>query len=207
MAALDHMWRIENPELRPGKLDFTSSGQGVREVTQLYVDEVQLINAVELVYWNTDDMQVLICEACGIDRCKSGDWVRVRRSDSMILMLSAFNYMWAERSEDRLEYSPPKYLSKRGGVAYFDRSTYEGLHSQNSEFPAFEQIPQLSIREATLAYHLTAPAKVLGVPPEVRVNKEIIVGASEGTAADYVWRLEKLLHDSYNNRANALLRP
>ncbi|HEX5965028.1 MAG TPA: hypothetical protein VFY51_03825 [Pyrinomonadaceae bacterium] len=200
------MWRIEKPELRPAKLDFTSSAQGVREVTQLFADGVQLINAVELVYRDSDEMQVLICEACGIDHCKSGDWVRVRRSGSMVLMLPAFDFVWAERDEDRIEYRPPKYLSERG-VAYFDRSTYEGLHAQNPQFPAFETIRRLNMREAALLFHWTAPAQVLGVPPEIRVNDKIIVGASEGAPADHTRHLEKLLHDSYVDESNAILRP
>lgn len=201
------MWRIENPELRPGKLDFTSSGQDWQKVTQLYADGTQLINAVELVDWNTDDMQVLICEACGIDHCKLGDWLRVRRSDSMILMLPAFDYVWPERPENRFEYRPPKYLSQGDGIAYLDRSTYEGLHSQNPEFPAFEQIRRLNLREAALLFHWTAPGQVLGVPPEVRVNEEMIVGASEGAPVDYIKHLEKRVHDHYNDTSPALLRP
>ena len=173
----------------------------------MFADGVQLINAVELVNWDTDDTQVLICEACGFDRCKPGDWVRVRRSDSMILMLPAFDYVWAELPDDRVEYSPPKYLRQRGGVAYFDRSTYESLLSQNTEFPAFEEIQQLNMREATLLFHWTAPAQVLGVPPEVRVNEEIIVGASEGSSSSYVTVLKDLLNRQYNATSPALLRP
>lgn len=201
------MWRIENPELRSGKLDFTSSGYDWQEVTQLFAGDVQLINAVELVNWDSDDTQVLICEACGFDHCKPGDWVRVRRSDSMILMLPAFDYVWAEIPEDRVEYSPPKYLRQRGGVAYFDRSTYESLLSQNAEFPAFEEIQQLNMREATLLFHWTAPAQVLGAPPEVIVNEEIIVGASEGSPSSYVSVLKDPLNRQYNDTSGALLRP
>lgn len=170
------MWRIEKPELRPVTLDFTSSGQGMRKVTQLIVGEVELFNGVELVDWDSDDTQVLICEACGFDHCKSGDWVRVRRSDSMILMLPAFDYVWAERQEDRLEYGPPLYLREHG-VVYIDRSTWEGLSSQNKSFPSFDQVAQLNMREATLLFHWTAPALVLGAPPEARVEEEMIVGA------------------------------
>ena len=202
------MWRIENPELRPAKLDFTSSEQGWQNVTQLFVDDVQLINAIELVAWDlTDDTQFLICEACGMEHCKRGDWVRVRRSDSMVLILPAFDYVWAEHPEDRLEYSPPKYLSAHGGVAYMDRATYETLPRQNSAFPSFEQIPQLNMREAALVFHLTAPAQVLGAPPEIRVNEEMIVGASEGSAADHIRKLETVLHHNSNDTSDAVLRP
>ena len=202
------MWRIENPELRPAKLDFTSSEQGWQNVTQLFVDDVQLVNAIELVAWDlTDDTQFLVCEACGMEHCKQGDWVRVRRSDSMVLILPAFDYVWAECQEERWEYSPPQYLSAHGGVAYMNRATYETLTLQNSDFPAFEQIPQLIMREAALLFHLTAPAQVLGAPSEIRVNEAMIVGASEGSPADHIRNSETLLHNSYDDKSNALLRP
>jgi hypothetical protein len=207
VAALDFMWRIEDVELRPGTLDFTSSEQGWRKVTQLFAGEVQLINAVELVAWDLeDDTQFLICEACGYFFCKQGDWVRVRRTDSMVLLLPAFDYVWPEEQSDRMEYSPPKYLRERG-IPYFDSSTYEPLHSQNEDFPPFERIPQLSMREAALLFHWTTPAQVLGPPPEIRVNEDIIVGASEGVAADHINRLSNLLHTQYTDHSNALLRP
>lgn len=201
------MWRIEKVELRPGTLDFTSSEQGWQKVTQLFADDVNLINAVELVAWDLeDDTQFLICEACGYFHCKQGDWVRIRRTDSMVLLLPAFDYVWAEEEWDRAEFSPPKYLRKRG-IPYFDRSTYETLQSQNGDFPAFDQILRLNMKEATLLFHWTAPAQVFGAPPEIHVNEEIIVGASEGSATDHIKHLQKLISEQYDDKSNVLLRP
>lgn len=197
------MWRIENPELRKETLDLNSSDQGWRNVTQLFTGEIKLINALELVNWDDDDSQFLICEDCAIVHCKQGDWVRVRRSDSMVLVLPSFDYVWAEVEHERHEYRPPHYLRERG-IPYFDRSTFERLNAQNPEFPAFEQIRQLNIREATLLFHWTAPAQVLGVPPQIRVNDGIITGGSKG---DYLKRLPNIIHDHYNETSNALLRP
>jgi hypothetical protein len=171
VAALDFMWRIEDVELRPATLDFTSSEQGWRKVTQLFAGGVKLINTVELVAWDLeDDTQFLICEACGMEHCKQGDWVRVRRTDSMVLLLPAFAYVWAERPEDRLEYSPPSYLIERG-VAYMDQSVFETLQFQNSDFPVFERIPHLNMREAALLFHWTTPAQILGAPPKSVLTK------------------------------------
>ncbi|HET9525474.1 MAG TPA: hypothetical protein VFO99_04870 [Pyrinomonadaceae bacterium] len=141
------MWRIAKPELRPATLDFTSSEQGWRDVTQLFADKVLLINAVELVEWEEDECQFLVCEQCGFTHCKRGDWVRVRRSDSLVVILPSFGHVSPELEEDRAEYQPPKYLTDRG-IPYFDRATYESLTSQHSSFPPFEQIPKLNAREA-----------------------------------------------------------
>ena len=148
-APFNYMWRVENPELRPATLDFRSSGQGWRHVTQLFAGELQLINAIELVEWDEDECQFLVCEECGITHCKPGDWVRVRRTDSRVVILPSFEYVSSKLEENRIEYCPPGYLTERG-VAYCDRSTYETLESQHSSFPSFEQIPQLNAREAEL---------------------------------------------------------
>jgi hypothetical protein len=201
------MWRIEDLQLRPGTLDFTSSEQGRRKVTQLFADEVKLINAVELVAWDLeDDTQFLICEGCGYFHCKQGDWVRVRRTDSLVLLLPAFDYVWPDEPQDRMEYRPPSYLTERG-IAYMDRTTYESLTVQNPDFPLFERIPQLNMREAALLLHWTTPAQALGPPPEIHVNAEMIVGASEGSAADHTNRLSNILQTFYDDASHAQLRP
>lgn len=207
------MWRIENPELRRHTLDFTASERGLRKFTQLLSNGVELINALELTSWSDDDTQFLICNECGIERCKRGDWVCVRRSGSLILILPAFDYVWGERDFDKTEYFPPSYLTKRG-LAYFERQTYEELRSRyeiqrprHTSFPPFEQIQQLSMREATLLFHWDAPAKVLGAPPVVQPRRELIVGSSEGDADEYVKLLEQLIHEQYEDKSPALLRP
>lgn len=162
------MWRIENPELRRGTLDFTSSEQRRRKVTRLFADGIQLVNALELIDWRGDDTQLLLCEACGIDRCERGNWVRIRRSDSLIWILPAFDYIWAERDYDKTEYYPPRFL-QRHGVAYFDRSIFEDLRLKIECLPSFDALRPLTMREAALIFHLTAPAEVLGPPPEVSI--------------------------------------
>lgn len=200
------MWRIENLEIRRGTLDFTSSGQGRRKVTQLFADGIQLVNAIELIDWAADDAQLLICEACGMEGCERGNWVRIRRSDSLIFILPAFDYIWAERDYDKTEYYPPRYL-KTHGVAYFDRYTYEELRSKHDRLPSFDALQRLNMREATLIFHLTVPGQVLGQPPEVQVRYDLIVGASQGVAAEHAERLEQLIHRQYNDNSSATLRP
>jgi hypothetical protein len=200
------MWRIENPELRRGTLDFRSSEQGWREVTQLFADGIQLANALELIDWSGDDSQVLICEACGMEGCERGNWVRIRRSDSMVLILPAFDYIWAERDDDNTEHYPPRYLQTHG-VAYFERSSFEDLRLKHDGFPPFDVIQPLTMREATLIFHLEAPAAVLGPPPQVRVRDELIVGASEGSAADHVKQLEAVILRQYQDESPAILHP
>jgi len=199
------MWQIKNLELKSAILDFNSSGQSKFAVSQLFSDGIQLVNVLELIDWGTEDTQVLICEGCGITECKSGDWVSFRRSGSLVLMLPANAYVWGN-SEDKNEYRPPSYL-KRQGIACLELSTYEDLRSRNSSVPTVDTIRPLTLRDAALLFHWNAPANVLGVPPEIRVNQDIVVGSSEGDQREQLDRLEKLLRTHYEDKSVAQLRP
>ena len=198
------MWQIKNPELKRSTLDFSSSGQGRLGVYQLFSEGIELINALELVDWDSEDTQFLICETCGYVHCKPGDWVSVRKTDSLVLILPASSYVWRE-SHAEIEYRPPSYLEKQG-IAYLDISTYESLKSQHSSFPALDQIHPLNLREAMLLFQWNAPYRVFGDPPAVRTRSEIVVGSSEGDHVECLQRIEDLIERQYKVDSFAQLR-
>ena len=198
------MWQIKDPELKPATLDFTSSEQGKVQVSQLFSEGIQLINAIELVEWDRDS-QFLICEECGFTNCKPQDWVSVRRSGSLVLFLPASIYVWTVSVRDKKEYSPPAYL-KQKGIPYLDFSTYETLRSRNATFPAIDEIPPLQLKEATLLFHWTAPDNVLGEPPEIEVRRDLIVGASKGDPVEHMRVLQDLMNKQYKIETPAQMR-
>lgn len=199
------MWHIRNPEIKPATLDFSSSGQGKFQVHKLFSDGIELINALELVDWESEDAQLLVCEACGYTRCKSGDWVSVRKSNSIILFLPATEYVWGE-IRVKEEYRPPAYLKKQG-AAYLDLATYENLRYQHSSFPPVEQIRRLNTKGATLLFQWEAPARVLGEPPGLNVCRDVILASSEGDSVEYLKLLEALIERQYKDESDAILRP
>ena len=166
------MWQIHNPEIRTATLDFGSSDQGLVNVSQLYSDDVQLINAIELVEWDTNENQVLVCEACGFVQCKPGDWVSLRRAEPLILVLPAFD-VFVENEKANDEYSPPWYISKKG-TAYFDPATYESLQANHSALPPVESIRGLNMREAILIFQWEAPCSSSAGHRNVLVIKMIL---------------------------------
>ena len=198
------MWQIKNAEIRPSKLDFRSSGQDKLAVSQLFVDEIQLINALELVEWDQEHSQFLICEACGMPGCKSQDWVSVRRSDSLVLFLPSCEHVWREQ-KDYMEYCPPRYLKSRG-IPYLNSHTYESLSSRHSSFPTIDQIQPLKVKEATVLFQWTAPDRILGEPPEVSIRRELFVGSSEGDHVELLQILEDLMKKHYESESSAELR-
>ena len=198
------MWKINNPEIKRSILDFGSSGQGKREASQLLTDGIELINAIELVDWGSEDTQVLVCEACGHTQCESGGWVSFRKSDSLLLILPSATYVWGDK-EDKREYRPPAYLTERG-IPYLTLSIYEDLRSRDSAFPTVDRIRELNMSEATLLFHWNAPAHVLGEPPVIRTRRDIVVGSSEGDHLEQFERLENLLRAYYEDKSVAQLR-
>lgn len=198
------MWQIKDPEITRSSLDFGLSGRDKFPVFQLFVEDIKLINALELVQWNEEHSQFLICEGCGYAGCKSGDWVSVRRSDSLVLFLPSSEHVWREQ-KDYMEYCPPAYLKQRG-IPYLDSATYQTLRSQHSSFPALDKLQPLNAREAAVLFQWTAPDRILGEPPEVNIQADLIVGSSEGDQTEPLKILEDVLKKQYENESSALLR-
>ena len=200
------MWEITNPAIQKARLDFTSSGQGFFEVSKLVSDGVEIMNALELMDFGEDKIQLLICDHCGTINCKSGDWVNLRSSGDFVLMIPAFDEMRDNWSET--EYSPPRYFGKEG-TPYFSLETYEKLQSQNTSFPKIESIKHLQAREAMRLAQLYMPMNLFGEPPEVRLNIEKagnIVASSEGETKDCIKTIENILIRNYENTAVVNLR-
>lgn len=201
------MWEIKNPTIQKAKLDFTSSGQGFCEVSQLVSDWVVVMNALELMDFDEDKVQLLICDQCGIVHCQSGNWVCFRKSGKFILLIPAFEDM-EDDEWSKTEYAPPRYFEKEG-IPYFTVQTYEKLRKDFSDFPAMENIKNLKIREAMRLVQSQIPLRLFGEPPKIDVRPdkfEYVVASSEGEAKEHLQRIEQLLRQDYENNSPAIIR-
>lgn len=201
------MWHIENPKIRKATLDFTSSGQGNIEVSQLVSDNLVLMNALEIMEWNDERTQVLICEACGYESCQSGNWVNLRISGQFVLLIPAFDEM--EDDQGRItEYGPPQYLRKQG-TPYFDLHKYKSLLELHSTFPTINKIKTLEMREAMRLAQFEMPYCIFGEPPKIELTTQkadLVVAASEGQHKEVLQIINKVLLENYENRSPALIR-
>lgn len=200
------MWEITNPTIQRAKLDFTSSGQGFREVSQLAAGKIVLMNALELMDFADDRIQVLICEHCGTIHCEPGGWVNLRSSSGFILMIPAFDEV--EDDWSRTEYAPPRYFYKNG-TPFFSSETYRQLQKQNPHFPKIENIKSLQAREAMRLAQLYMPVQLFGEPPEIKLNLEQaqrFVASSRGEASDRIKEIEEILVRNYENKSPVQLR-
>ena len=185
-------------------MDFSSSGQSDVTISQLYSSEIQLINAIELVDWDIDEGQLLVCEACGFVGCKSGDWVSLRFADPLILITPAF-ISYTDSDEARREYSPPWYIRTRG-IPYFELETYELLRTQNVSFPSVSNIRKLSMKEAVLTFQWEAPYQVFDrAPKPVIYQGDLIIAASEGEPSEIIRSIEEYASANISNEQKVSL--
>jgi hypothetical protein len=130
--------------------------------------------------------------------------VSFRKSDSFIFILPASKFVWGDAEEKR-EYHPPSYL-KQQGIPYLDQSTYESLRSDHASFPALYAIQPLSMKEASLLFHWDAPQRILGEPPSISADSDVVVGSSEGNHVELLERLTSVLQTQYKDQSLAQLR-
>lgn len=204
------MWEITNPEIRKTKLDFTSSGQGFREVSQLVAEKIVLMNALELTDFDDEKTQFLICEQCGTIHCEAGNWGILRKSGELVLMIPAFEEIEnAAEGFSETEYAPPLYFKEKG-IPFFRLEIYENLQTLQAAFPPVENIKPLQMREAVRLVQMSFPMRVFGTPPEIKLDAEKtknIVAASNGESEQILQKLEAVLRRDYENRSPAILRP
>jgi hypothetical protein len=200
------MWRVENPTIVNTTLDLTSSGQGRVKVSQLHSNSIVLMSALELMEWNSDRTQLLICGGCGIESCESGGWVAPRSAGDSILLIPAFEEMEPDESS-KTEYGPPRYLKKEG-APYFDRATYEFLVATGLGFPDLNAIKPLEMGEAMRLAQIEMPFRMFGEPPELKLAdaKSLVIAASEGEPKDHLSTIEGILRSNYKSREPAVLR-
>jgi hypothetical protein len=199
------MWQIKNPAIKTATLDFSSSGQNSFPCSQLFAEDAMLVNAIELVDWQEEKTQFLICESCGIVHCNSGGWVSLRVAGDLILLLPAFA-SWLEDGKTDDEYQPPYYLFQRG-VAYFTRTDYEALRLLNSAFPAVEELRRMSMQEAVLAFQMDAPSRIFGNPPDKLVaRRDAVLGASEGNEDEHLKFIEEFAQRQKDSQSAVKLR-
>jgi hypothetical protein len=182
------------PELssRRLRLDFSSSGQASRDVTQVVIHGAVFANAVELTQWDDDPIQVIVCESCGIEGCEPGGWLAARTMGTCAVFVPAFDRM-LEDEQGRSEYAPPKYVST-DGVPAFMPNVFAKLSALCWGLPALEQLRPLTGRDLVRALQWDAPLRCLGRFPEApQLVRDAMLAASDGDPKDVSGELASLL--------------
>lgn len=189
--------------LRKRKLDFSSSDQGVFSATALFANDVQLINAVELLDFDyaDDAVQLILCEECGITGCKPGSWASVRRIGDRIIIIPATSAMRGGEWESR-EYSPPTYMLTKG-FPTFSADAYNELRDKAGKFPAPNLVRECTSLETLDLLQITAPGRVLGNFGSVaKLQLESIIAVTEGDLSQEIETLGKLIFSAQDGEVD-----
>lgn len=200
------MWSVEDIELVPLELDFSSSGQGRRAATAVTSEGVRLFNAIELVDVERAVTQVEVCECCGYSHCAPGGWVAFRRMGQSVVWLPAWEEM-EQGAWEASEYRPPSFLRTKG-VPVFSRTCWERLRKLHGGLPCCEDVPRINSREAARVCQWVAPGRVLGEYPSApRVRRDSVLAVADGDAAAEVDAIDRCLQDHFGSTAPMDLVP
>jgi hypothetical protein len=85
MASREGMTICTDIELQKWSPDFSSSGQANPLWTRLKFRGTELCNSIEWAEWQSNPVQVQLCDACGTIGCASGGYIHVSTFGSLVL--------------------------------------------------------------------------------------------------------------------------
>lgn len=184
------MWAVRDLARKLATLDFSSSGQASRTVTQIVVDGLVFANAAELSSWDQPRVQVHVCEDCGVEQCASGGWLVPRNVGIGVAFVPDFDEMLVGDWE-RMEYAPPDFAR---GLPVFQPDDYVRLRRLCGGLPAIEVVPVVTGVELLRCFQWDAPAQVLGrFPAEVQLHHDLLLAVSDGEVSEAAAILEDAL--------------
>jgi len=201
------MWRISSPTIKSATLDFTSSGQGRVNVHQLWANDVELMNAQELVELDEEPYQYIVCEECGITHCQPGGWIQYRKTDSIIFLMPAYSSIKDEYDDMGEEYFPPYYIKDKG-IGYIDIENYKTQFYEIGKFPNLLSVPKISSWEALKIYQSEAPIRMLGeIYEEPNLRENVVIASSSGNYIELIDVLNELLTNNLLEKRNIEVLP
>lgn len=200
------MWIPEKFEVKPQKMDFSSSGQGTVNVTVLYADGEKLMNAIELIELNADPIQLHVCDHCGYPGCSSGEWVSIRRIGQSVLLIPPFMFM-DEGEWEASEYDPPYFTREKGSILMRGEK-YEELRGFVNNLPIIGEIKKVSPYETCRILQWEAPFKIFGdYPNPVSFKKDLLCTTSFPNDEVAVNELMSLMNSLQSNKIDIDLVP
>ncbi len=200
------MWKPQVFESKSQKLDFTSSAQGVVDVTAIYCDGQKLANAIEFMECDENPIQFFVCEECGYPQCATGNWLSLRKIGNYVFFLPAFESM-DEGEWESSEYTPPYFTNVKGSLLLTEKQFGE-IKKHIKMLPGINNIPELSSYEACRMLQWEAPFRVLGLYPiNVEFKGKLLTTTSFKDDASVSHELNKLLTQFFSEKVALCVVP
>jgi len=187
-------------------MDFSSSGQTVVDVTALYADGGNLMNAIELMEFDCDPIQFQVCDHCGYAGCSSGDWLSIRKIGESIIILPAFTVMDVGEWEAS-EYDPP-YFTRTKGSMLLEAEKYEELRSLVKDLPTLSEVQKISSYEISRLLQWEAPFRMFGdYPNPITIKNDLLCTTSLQSDEIAIDELKKIMNNFQSNKVDIELSP
>jgi len=148
-------------ELEAWRPDFSSSGQASPEWTRLCLGGEEVSNSLEGMEWDSNPVQVVVCEECGHSGCQSGNYVHVSATAGYVA--------WTAPQIDSgdewevAEYTPAPVVKSHGGLL-LPRSLWDGWSASRPWFASSTDLPAINARAVLDAWWWSAPPPLSRAP-------------------------------------------
>lgn len=190
------MWNVDQIVRVPVEVLSSSPDRKRLAATAVEAEGVRLVNAVELVVFESSATQVEICEGCGVPHCNEGGWIAIRRIGENVVWIPAWNEM-EESSWGIPEFRPPAFLTSER-VPLFSAAAWDLLRALNAEFPPLHDITPIDSREAARWCQWTAPGLILGeFPSEPRLHRDALLAVADRELPVEAELVDRFLHELF----------
>lgn len=178
------MWKPNLITSKKTKFDFSSSGQGVAEATQIYFDDRLFCNGVEFLELDGSSVQFIVCSHCGYARCEPGNFLTLRKCGEHVFLIPSFEEMEAD-DFDLHEFSAP-YEVRKNGAIFLTKDQYAQLRSIVPGLNKSEELQPINMREVALLVQWEAPYRALGeLPSKISLKRDLYL-ATESPLEDNI---------------------
>jgi len=200
------MWTPKEFSTKQKKMDFSSSGQAEVEVTALYADGQNLMNAIELMEFDCDPIQFQVCDHCGYSGCASGDWLSIRKVGKSVIILPAFTVM-DDGEWESSEYDPP-YFTRTKGSILLESEKYEEFRKLTKGIPTLSEVKKISSYEVARLLQWEAPFRMFGdYPNPITIKSDLLCTTSLESDDLAVDELKKLMNHFQSSKLEIDLIP
>jgi len=139
-----------DPELVAWRPDFSSSGQSDPDWTLVRCRGERLTNAINWLDWERRPVQLVLCEACGIDGCASGGYAHVSRLAGHVLWSPP--HIDYEDDFEAQRYAASESIERHGAVA-MPVALWEQVRGRFPSLPPADTFPPASRRDLPWRRH------------------------------------------------------
>ena len=149
------VWSPDNIEVKTAKFDLSRSSGRTAKLKQVICDGVTVINAANYVVWNDFPLQFELCTECFYQGCATSGCVSVRRANDRVLILPAFDSIYAGEWEASM-YGPPLWLLRHGCLC-LTKDQWAAFSEPLRDAPGWDELEHATTNDLLRLFFFQSP--------------------------------------------------